>query len=148
MKVHIEVPSEDQLLSHSVIVKIALKGHSWSQYQLGEYAKSQGIYIIHHGRKIMYVGKTDGPTMSFGARLRREFQENAAKGKHIYPKLASLPTPPEIRVSFLTLSQMQNLLTSEGSTLDDITKIAILEQTLINIYKPELQKKKPRGKTP
>ena len=142
MKVHITVPSEDQLLSHSVVVKIALKGQSWSQDQLGEYAKRQGIYVIHHRERIIYIGKTDGSTMTFGMRLRREFQETASQGKHIYPKLASLAIPPDIRVSFLTLPQIHHLVDSEETTIDDIAKTGILEQTLICIYNPELQKEK------
>src|ERR1035437_9798975 len=53
----------------------------------------------HYGGSIKYVGKSGSPSMSYGMRLRREFQETASGGKHIYPKLALLSVPPDIMVS-------------------------------------------------
>ena len=71
---------------------IAIKGVTWKASCLGECAKENGVYIIHHGGSIVYVGKTGSPTMSYGDRLRREFQEGASSGRHIFPKLAALST--------------------------------------------------------
>lgn len=139
MKVHIQVPANEELLTRGLIVRCAPKGYPWSEGQLGKYAKSKGVYIIHHASSIIYVGKTDSPTMTFGMRLRREFQETASARRHIYPKLEQLATPPEILVSFLTLPEVQELVQGEEVTLDAYVKIAILEQTLIGVYKPEFQ---------
>lgn len=139
MKVHIQIPSKERILTCSQVVRLAPKGHSWSKDQLGEYAKDKGVYMIHHGGLIAYVGKTDGPTMTFGARLRREFQETASGRRHIYPKLERLVTPPQILVSFLTLPDVQDLVRSEEVMLDDFAKVAILEQALIQVYKPKFQ---------
>lgn len=140
MKVHIQIPSKERILTCSQVVQLAPKGHSWSKDQLGEYAKDKGVYMIHHGGSIVYVGKTDGLTMTFGARLRREFQETTSGRRHIYPKLERLVIPPQILVSFLSLPDVQELVRSEEEVmLDDFAKVAILEQTLIQVYKPEFQ---------
>jgi hypothetical protein len=109
---------------------------------IGEYAKRQGCYVIHRGGSILYVGKTDGSTMTFGMRLRREFQETASQGRHIYPKLAAFTVPPEIQASFLSFPQIRDLVCCEETDLDDLSKIAIVEQTLIQIYEPEFQTRK------
>jgi hypothetical protein len=72
---------------------------AWTESCLSESAKLTGVYVIHHGGSIKYVGKTGSPSMSYGMRLRREFQETASSGKDIYLELALLAVPPEIKVS-------------------------------------------------
>lgn len=145
MKVHICVPSRDSVLVRNLAVQLAPKGQSWLKSQLREYADDQGLYIIHQEGEVLYVGKTDGPTMTFGARLRREFQATASKGRHIYPKLEKLSTPPGILVSFITLPEVRELVYSEEVALDDFAKIAVLEQTLVQVYNPKFQERKRRN---
>jgi hypothetical protein len=48
--------------------------------------------------------------MSSGARLRRQFQQGASSGKHNYPKLASLPSPPDIMVSVFSSKTIGELV--------------------------------------
>ena len=120
-------------------MKLAPKGKSWSEKQLADNAKNQGVYILVRGRQILYVGKTDGPSMTFGVRLRREFQESAAQGKHVYKKLTQPSTDAEISVAFLPTSEVQELVQCEGFCLNHQGKIAILEQALIQSYQPEFQ---------
>ncbi|MGH9515829.1 MAG: hypothetical protein ACRD3P_09165 [Terriglobales bacterium] len=103
-------------------------------------AKETGVYVIHHAGNIKYVGKTDSPTMSFGARLRREFQEGASGGRHNYPKLAALTIPPEILVSFFSAKAVGELVKMEGFTLSGFGKIRILEIALTHTYNPEFQR--------
>lgn len=104
MRIEIDIPLKEQIMRDCCQVALAGKGVGWKEACLGEKAKEMGVYVIHHGGHIKYVGKTGSPGMSFGIRLRREFQESASGGKHLYPKLASLTIPPAIMVSFFPLS--------------------------------------------
>ena len=69
-KISVLVPSVGEVLSAGVAVPIALRGDSWPASVLGENAKDYGVYVIHHGGAIKYVGKADGPSMTFGARTK------------------------------------------------------------------------------
>lgn len=99
-----------------------------------------GVYVIHHAGDIKYVGKTNGPAMSLGMRLRREFQESASGGKHIYPKLASLVAPPSIMVSFFPAAAIQELIQVSGMKLGSVQIIEIFEAVLIQAYEPAFQR--------
>ena len=107
----IELPSKEEILAGGIAIQVAREGELWSKKQLGEHAKEQGVYVIHHGGAIKYVGRTDKPTMAlityaeFGERLRREFHAKASQRRHIYPKLEQLQVPPTIKVSFFSLSR-------------------------------------------
>lgn len=141
---HIEftVPPPHELLNSLCDVAIARRGESWSERCLGTEGKKQGVYVIHHGNKIIYVGKTDGPSMTFGVRLRREFQESASGGRHIYPKLAALKTPPALGVCLLPAATLRSMVTWKGAALDDFELIPICEAVLIAAYKPEFQRER------
>jgi len=106
---------------------------------LGPNKKKQGVYVIFHGDQVIYVGKTDGPSMSFGMRLRREFQETASSNRHIYPKLAALPTPPNIQVSMLSTLEIRKMVSLNGLILADADLIGPCETILIAAYKPAFQ---------
>ena len=140
MKIEIEIPIREQLLEKKFPVPIAKRGTAWSEKCLGSYAKKQGVYMIHHGEQLKYVGKTDSPTMTFGIRLRREFQESASQGKHIYPKLEKLTVPPTIEVSFLPTQEVRGIVKSDSGTLTDTQCVSILETVLVAIWEPEFQK--------
>ena len=71
--IEIDLPEAREVLKSGCSVPIASKGVTWSASCLGEMAKKKGVYVIHHVGEILYVGKTEGPTMDFGTRLRREF---------------------------------------------------------------------------
>ena len=75
------------------------------------------MYVIHHAGVIKYVGNTNGPTISSGERLRRQFQQGASSGKHNYPKLAWLPSPPDIMVSVFPSKTIGELVKTEGERL-------------------------------
>lgn len=143
MKIEIELPSKAEILAGGIAIRVAKEGESWSKTQLGGYAKEQGVYVIHHGGAIKYVGRTDKPATGrivyseFGERLRREFHARASQRLHIYPKLEKLPVPPEIKVSFFLLSRIREIV--RGEILDDRGRAAILEQALIHVYNPEFQ---------
>jgi hypothetical protein len=83
MRLTIDIPDPQQAISRACPVPIAIKGVTWKEACLGEHAKESGVYVIHHGEAIRYVGKTGSPGMSFGMRLRREFQQTAS-GPKIY----------------------------------------------------------------
>lgn len=140
MKVEVQIPPKDKVLAGGYSVPLARKGATWSENSLGTHAKDQGVYVIHHAGRVKYVGKTDGPSMSFGIRLRREFQETASQRKHIYPKLEALKVPPDIKVYFFPTEEIRSLVSAEGTTLTDIQRIAILEVVLEQMYEPEFQK--------
>ena len=87
------------------------------------------MYVIRYSGVIKYVGKTDAPSMSYGMRLRREFQETASSGKHNYPRLALLALPPEIMVSFFSSKAIDTLVKAEGLTLNAWGKVEVFETT-------------------
>ena len=140
MRVEIEIPAKDQIISEACHVAIAGKGAPWKESCLGQGTKESGVYVIHHGGDIKYVGKTNGPAMSFGIRLRREFQESASGGKHIYPKLVSLSTPPPILVSLFPAAAIEKLVQVSGIKLGSHHIIEIFETALIQVYQPEFQR--------
>jgi hypothetical protein len=140
MRVEIEIPPQDQIISGGCNVALARKGVTWSQTYLGKKANETGVYVIHHGEKIKYVGKTNGPSMSFGIRLRREFQESASGGRHIYPQLSALTVPPQIMVSLFTAAEINVLVQSSGMKLNDYEATEIFEMVLIHAYRPDFQR--------
>ncbi len=139
MQIAFTVPQPQDLLKSACPVPIARRGGSWSETCLGSGAKNQGVYVIFHGDSVIYVGKTDGPSMSFGMRLRREFQETASGGRHIYPKLAALTVPPGIQVSMLSTSDIRKLVSINSLSLTDAELIPPCEANLIAAYKPRFQ---------
>jgi hypothetical protein len=139
VQLEIEIPPKEQIVREGCAVGLARKGVSWKESCLGEKAKETGVYVIHHAGLIKYVGKTDAPTMSFGIRLRREFQESASGGKHLYPKLAALAVPPEIMVTLFPGSDLKRLVRPSGMTLGSLEAIEIFETALIQVYDPEFQ---------
>ena len=137
MRIEIEIPLKEEVLQVGENVRVAPNGESWSGKQLGEHARDSGVYIIHHGGSIKYVGQAFG--LSFAERLRREFHERAALGGHIYPKLAKLTVPPEIKVTLFPLSKVGELVTAREGKLDNRGRAAIFEQAMIHAYRPEFQ---------
>jgi len=142
VSIQINIPPKRETISAGMSIPVARKGVSWSVNYLGHFAKEQGIYVLHHGGTVLYIGKTDGPTMTFGARLRREFQETASQRRHVYPKLECLKVPPDIKASFITVFDIRNLVSSSNIQLDDTQRIAILETAMVQVYEPEFQKSK------
>lgn len=136
---HIDLPEPDEILNSGCPVPIARKGEKWETFCLGEMRKQKGVYVIHHNRKIIYIGKTDGVSMNYGMRLRREFQENAAQGKHIFPKLSSLTTPPEIKVCFFPILEIMKRMQFEKHVYRPDQMIGTFEIAMINYLEPELQ---------
>ena len=139
MRIQFSIPPPHDLVKSVCSVPIARRDESWSEGCLGPEGKKQGVYVIHHGDKIIYVGKTDGPSMSFGLRLRREFQESASQGRHIFPRLAALQSPPSISVCLLSTSAIRKMVSIEVTTLTDTELIPICEAVLIAVYKPDFQ---------
>lgn len=140
MRLTIDIPDPQQAISRACPVPLATKGMAWTEACLGESAKLTGVYVIHHGGSIKYVGKTGSPSMSYGMRLRREFQETASSGKHIYPKLALLSVPPEIKVSFFSAAEIEKLVVTDELSLNSFEKIEIFETAAIHAYQPEFQR--------
>jgi hypothetical protein len=121
-------------------VSLARKGEVWLQSCLGQKSKMQGVYVLHHGGDIKYVGKTNGPSMSFGMRLRREFQETASGGKHVYPQLVKLAVPPPILVSLFPADEIENMVQLFGTKFDAHQKIEVFEAVLTHAYQPDFQR--------
>jgi hypothetical protein len=138
-KISLEFPLKEEVMSRGIEVPLAPKGQSWYTGKLGKYAYKQGVYVIFHNNQIKYVGKTNGQTMDFGTRLRREFQETASQRNHIYPKLEKLQTPPPIYVSFFSTEDLRELIHTEIETFNKNEEgiIEIFEQVLKCAYKPE-----------
>lgn len=137
MHIQVTIPPKSWVTSRGVSVSVARKGERWSKAPLRESANRKGVYVIHHASCIKYVGKTDGPKMSFGVRLRREFQESASQGRHIFPKLSRLKVPPSIKVSFFPMEMVRKLVTSRSRRLSDTQRNAIFEVALQQAYEPQ-----------
>ncbi|MBM3946369.1 MAG: hypothetical protein FJ315_03070 [SAR202 cluster bacterium] len=135
--IKINVPPFAKVTSKSVKVSVSPRGCSWAGTQLGNYAKKQGVYIFHQNGKPLYVGKTNGRSMSFGMRLRRHLQESAAGSKHTYPKLAALSQP--FFASFIPTEVVRRRVQCQDYKLSDQSKVNIFEQALQGAYKPSFQ---------
>lgn len=140
IRVQIDVPPIEEVIQEGCPVGLAGKGATWIQSCLGQKGKETGVYVIHHGRDVKYVGKTNGPTMSFGVRLRREFQESASGGKHLYPQLAALATPPPIMVYLFSAADIRKRIESIGVAFEEYQVIEIFETVLIHVYQPQFQR--------
>lgn len=139
MRLEIELPNTDEILRQGCHVPIARQNEKWSAACLGSMAKERGVYVIHHAGKIRYIGKTDGPTMDFGTRLRREFQANASGNKHVYPKLSALETPPAIIVCCFQAGDIKKRIKTDGKELSSFQLVGIFEVAMIHHLEPEFQ---------
>lgn len=140
MSFTIKIPTLQTILEKGLPVALAPRGSSWSELPLGNARGEIGVYVIHHGGVIKYVGKTNGNKMSFGMRLRRHFQETAT-GEHTYPRLAKINTPPEIQVSLFGLNEIIEFVSFEKEIkapwLAEV--IPLFESALIVALEPEFQ---------
>ncbi len=107
-----------------------------------ERMKMQGLYIFHFcdPLRIIYVGKTRGPTMNFRTRLYRHATESASQSNpKVYLKLKKInkETGKPIFVSIITTIELRNLFA--GTRLDDGAIIDVYEQLLIHLLRPEIQ---------
>jgi hypothetical protein len=139
MKLQIEIPSLEDIVTKGCRVPLAPGGQQWKSKCLGQAGKGKGVYVIHHNGELQYIGKTNGPSMSFSTRLRREFQEKASGGKHIYPKLASLITPPDVMVTLFPAEQIETLVRVEGCKIGRWQMIEIFETAMIQVLFPKWQ---------
>jgi hypothetical protein len=139
MKIEIALPDADEIITQGCPVPIARRNETWSATCLGSMKKERGVYVIHHAGRIKYVGKTDGPTMDFGTRLRREFQETASGNKHNYPKLNALIIPPTIMVHCFPGSVIKQRIKTDGKELSSFQLIGIFETAMIYHLDPEFQ---------
>lgn len=107
---------------------------------LGDARSDVGVYVIHHRGNIKYVGQTSGPSMNFGIRLRRHFQQGAA-GEHTYPRLNAIETPPDIQVSLYNPQEILTFVYYKGirQSVDRNAVIRLFEAALIISLKPEFQ---------
>lgn len=103
--------------------------------------KAQGVYILRVSTplRIIYVGKTRGPTMNFSIRLYRHATKLASSNSKVYRALkkAERETGGPILVSLVTTEQIRSLF--EGKQLEDGAMVDIYEQVLIHLLKPEVQ---------
>lgn len=138
MRIEIDLPEAEEVLAHGCPVPLARGEEPWSTACLGKMARGHGVYVIHHAGKIKYVGKTDGPAMSFGRRLRAEFRQKSSRDKHIFPKLSTLKVPPEIRAHFYTDTEIKERIKTTRE-LSSFQLIGIFETAMIFHLNPEFQ---------
>lgn len=139
LTIDIDLPERTEILDSGCPVPIARKGELWSESCLGEMRDKRGVYVIHHNGQIKYVGKTDGPTMYFARRLRREFREQSSQGKHNFPKLSALQTPPHIMVRCFPSDDICQRVKFNGEVPRIDKMIAVFEIAMINYLEPEFQ---------
>lgn len=134
-----QLPTRDDILARGRAVPVALRDESWSPDCLGPLGRERGVYVIHQAGQVLYVGKTDGATMSFGVRLRRSFQESASQGRHIFPRLASLQTPPEILVSLIPAKDLPAMVSQSEGKLTGLQLVPVVEMLLVAALNPVFQ---------
>ena len=141
MRFEVTTPARAAIVRRGIPVEIAPRGTSWSELPLGVARSSIGVYIIHHGGVVKYVGKTSGPKMDFGTRLRRHFQESAA-GDHTYPRLNIIETPPQIQVSLYGSEEILRFVSFKGKGVfsDRGVIIQLFEAAIIIAVRPEFQR--------
>jgi hypothetical protein len=100
-------------------IKIGLD-RDWSKKSVNfdERMKRQGVYILHilSPQRIIYVGKTRGPTMGFQTRLYRHATESASqRNPRVYKMLKKIKEETEspIHVSLVTTEQIRSLFKSK-----------------------------------
>lgn len=103
--------------------------------------KSQGIYVLHVASppRIIYVGKTRGPSMDFQTRLYRHATVLASQNSHVYRVLKRIKgeTGSAILVSLIAKEQLRILF--QGSNLTDAAMVDIYEQLMIHLFEPAIQ---------
>jgi hypothetical protein len=104
--------------------------------------KMQGIYVFHTSDplRVIYVGKTRGPTMDFRTRLYRHATKSASQSNpKVYKTLKKIKeeTGSPILVSLITTEQIRSLF--KGKSLENAAMIDIYEQILIHLLEPEMQ---------
>jgi hypothetical protein len=138
--IEIDLPEANEIISQGCPVPIARKGEPWKASCLGAMSKRKGVYVLHHAGQIIYVGMTEKPSMDFGTRLRREFQESASQGRHIFGKLCLLPTPPAIMAHFYTHDEIRERMRFNGSIPRPDWMVALFEMAMISHLVPHLQR--------
>lgn len=104
--------------------------------------KSKGVYVLHveNPLKIIYIGKTSGPTMDFHTRLYRHATKSASQSSpRVYRMLKEIKkeTGSPILVSLITKEQIRGLF--KGKSLGDTAMIDIYEQVAIHLLRPKMQ---------
>lgn len=133
MLITITVPPKREIFKHKNIITVAKKkGDRWSKKQFKEYQSKRGVYIIHSGRCIYYVGKTYSKKWgTFGERLRREFQLTSSQNSKLHTFLSKKRCT--IYCHFITSENIHKCIITR-SRLSKESRILILEQSLIGIY--------------
>lgn len=139
MQINISIPIKANILNGGCELSIAKDGESWSKEQLGSYANNSGVYILHSNKSILYIGKTtEGKYGTFGERLRRHCQMKASSNSAIYRSL--LKQKKQVFAYLLDLFDVDMMIDSGSIKLCQKRKALIMEQSLIGIFEPPLNK--------
>lgn len=135
MRISIDVPTKAQIIAGGFVVAVSGAGESWAEAQLGAYASARGVYVHHCDGRLLYVGKaTIGEHGTFAKRLRREFQELAARRSPLHKLLNEQSQP--IRTYCLDLQDLDMMVDAGPMELPPERKALIMEQVLIGLYSP------------
>jgi len=140
-EISVSIMDKNEYLKNPIEIGID-KDWTKKSVKFDERMKMQGIYVFHVSKpqRIIYVGKTRGPTMDFKTRLYRHATESASQSSpRVYRKLKKIKeeTGSPILVSLLTTEKIRSLF--KGKPLKDSAMIDICEQLLIHLLKPEIQ---------
>jgi hypothetical protein len=116
------------------VVPVAARGTSWLSSCLEDHGNRSGVYVLHSGGEVLYVGKTtDGDHGNFADRLRRHFHGPSASNSRTHRLLAAQAEP--IRAYLLDLDAIDALVTTDGA-LTRKRKALVMEQVLIGLLTP------------
>ena len=139
-KITIRVVDRNELLARPVEIGMDEKW-SVSSPNFDRRMKSEGIYVLHIASpsRVIYVGKTRGPSMDFQTRLYRHATESASQNSPVYKVLKRInqETGTPILASLITTEQLRNLF--QGTNLTDAAMVDIYEQLMIHVLRPEIQ---------
>ena len=139
-KIVIRILNRNEYLRRPIEIGLDKDWTKKSRY-FNQRVKSQGAYILHVSNplRIIYVGKTRGPTMDFATRLYRHATKSASSNSRVYRTLKKVEreTRGPILVSLVTTEQIRSFF--EGKPLEDDAMVDIYEQVLIHLLEPEIQ---------
>jgi len=136
----VKILDKDEYLKHCFEIGL---DEEWKKKSpmFNERMKEKGIYIIHTPRRIIYIGKTRGPTMDFKTRLYRHATKSASSDSKVYRTLKEAKWNGEqILVALLPIGKIRELFQGEGITNEMM--VDTYEQVLIHVLKPEIQEEK------
>lgn len=139
-------PETDILQSTNIPVKArqSSKDEGYNREPLKAYADKPGVYVIHTGKEILYVGKTTKAGLD--KRIFRHLLKSASvqkvgdtgRGSKVFECLAEQEANDEtLYIYFLNLTEISRRISGGPISLNDNQKVGLMEVALQQLYRPK-----------